>query len=1294
MPYTDDSRHEVAPGDAPHSVHVGRRCRHRRHRRVGFALSCAVALLGALGLGAPASALGGQGHAFGLAFTVEGEPSQVAVNEASGEVYVVDGQGERVERYRPQAGGYELAGTLKVDSPGAIAIDNSGSASDPSDGDVYVVGAEEAGAEADERDYLYKFTAGGEKIYKHELFKGKSGKEPLEEVEFEDISGVAVDAQGTVWIYWEEEGLIDALDDSLSNRWEPGLQLEPQVEANLAQCPARPGFAVAPQDEAFYIGYERYDSAEECPGEEGQPGSIAIAKLGGAGQLISREVDRSNTSGVALDASDGEAYLDNGGGLSAFAASGGLNQTFGSAGEAGALADASGVAVDAGDGQVFAAEPALGRVVLFDRYERAGPPKVDGVSARNLTPSSSEIAGQIDPNGIAAKYAFQYCQQANPSSCATVGAGELPAGFGDRQVSVVVEGLVPATAYEYRVLVSNADGAAEGVPSPDTLTTLPSASALPDHRAWELVTPPDKHGASVELAHENRAGVIEAAADGEAIAWLASGPVVAEPQGSRSFEPAQMISTRTAEGWQTQDLETPHNRGAGLQNPSPTEYDYFSRNLALSLLAPPEPYEGTEDPPLSGEASEKTLYVRDDPPQSPEPSEHALYQAARAGSGYLAPGYLPLVTAGNDLAGASFGGKLEFLNATPDLQHVIFDSAVPLGRAPAGPGLYEWTPGEPLAFVSALPDGVPASEPWLGNGEGHEQTVGLNARNAISGDGSKVYFTDGHEHLYLHDSETGETILVNAAQGHEATQRGPGGDEVPEPLPEQQQVHFQTASSDGTDVFFTDTARLTEDSQLHPVGEEGPADLYELELTSSPGQPLGGRLVDVTAGGVQDAADVLGLIPGAGEDGADAYLVANGTLAPGASQGDCPRYPEEGAEPGATCNLYLSAPNPEIPGQRQIRFIAALSARDAADWAQNASSRIALHENLASLTSRVSLNGQYLSFMSDRSLTGYDNTDAASGQPDEEVYLYEAHSGRLVCASCNPSEGAGGGWQRPHGVFDTELSGEGLGLVADSPEIWRERWLAGSIPGWTFNISATSTRPYAVQQPRYLSNEGRLFFDSPDDLVSQATDGKENVYEYEPQNVGTCQSSSGCIGLISSGTSNQESVFLDASESGDDVFFMTAAKLVAADEDEGFDIYDARVCSESSPCLSSPAANPRPCESTSSCRSAPAPEAAGAAPATTSTGATSTAMSSPSSHGQVSSSKTTAKPKSLTRAQKLTRALEQCRKAHRHAKRKRRACEANARKRYTAHAKGKKQDTEDKHHKSETTSSTRRGGVR
>ena len=59
----------------------------------------------------------------------------------------------------------------------------------------------------------------------------------------------------------------------------------------------------------------------------------------------------------------------------------------------------------------------------------------------------------------------------------------------------------------------------------------------------------------------------------------------------------------------------------------------------------------------------------------------------------------------------------------------------------------------------------------------------------------------------------------------------------------------------------------------------------------------------------------------------------------------------------------------------------------------------------------------------------------------------------------------------------------------------------------------------------------------------------------------------GCVGLISSGTSGEESAFLDASESGNDVFFLTASRLVPQDLDSALDVYDAHVCSASSPCL-------------------------------------------------------------------------------------------------------------------------------
>ncbi len=63
------------------------------------------------------------------------------------------------------------------------------------------------------------------------------------------------------------------------------------------------------------------------------------------------------------------------------------------------------------------------------------------------------------------------------------------------------------------------------------------------------------------------------------------------------------------------------------------------------------------------------------------------------------------------------------------------------------------------------------------------------------------------------------------------------------------------------------------------------------------------------------------------------------------------------------------------------------------------------------------------------------------------------------------------------------------------------------------------------------------------------TEFGRDVYEWE----------NGRVFLISSGSSTQNSIFLDSSESGGDVFFATTSELVAGDNDGAYDIYDARV---------------------------------------------------------------------------------------------------------------------------------------
>jgi len=81
------------------------------------------------------------------------------------------------------------------------------------------------------------------------------------------------------------------------------------------------------------------------------------------------------------------------------------------------------------------------------------------------------------------------------------------------------------------------------------------------------------------------------------------------------------------------------------------------------------------------------MYVRDNPPIQPGVSEKTAYEdaASEKNRAYLSPGYLPLVTAANDTANAEFGGALDFLGATPDLSHVVFESAAGLvSSAPGG----------------------------------------------------------------------------------------------------------------------------------------------------------------------------------------------------------------------------------------------------------------------------------------------------------------------------------------------------------------------------------------------------------------------------------------------------------------------------------------------------------------------------------------------------------------------------------------------------------------------------------
>jgi hypothetical protein len=825
------------------------------------------------------------------------------------------------------------------------------------------------------------------------------------------------------------------------------------------------------------------------------------------------------------------------------------------------------------------------------------------------------------------------------------------------------------------------------------LVSAASAGALADNREWEMVSPPEKGGALGAQSLEG--AVIQASEDGNAITYgaEASGPV-GEPQGNRSIAVTQFVSTRSPSTWSTQDIVTPNNKAEGITPGSATEYKLFSGDLSISIVEPEvhsfENHAPLEEPPLApplqpGERQEKTIYIRADPPLSPGAAEQAIYEEAAANNPYLAPGYFALVTQLNDTAHEPFGESLEFLNATLDLNHVAIASTTPLTPEAGGrAGVYEWSsnaPGHALQLVSIAKNRKgqeePAIDPQLGGIPSARGEAAIS-RNAMSRDGARIIFTsafvskEGEENaralLFLREPGKHETVQVNAAQG-EATEPS----EAKEANEELIQARFQTASTDGSKIFFTDTRRLTTNSKLKPNEKNHSADLYEFNADTR-------KLTDLTVPQAEkELAEVQRTIPGASEDGSRVYFVANGVLAPGATEGNCGKteLPEE-----AECNLYVSQPDPNNPGARETKLIARLSALDGADWgAPVPPAHLELsRENLTYVTSRVSPgSGEYLAFMSQQPLapyenettgTAYDNEDANANTPDEEVYLYKAASGaqrgKLVCVSCRPDG------ERPLGVFDHEKAGEGLGLLVDRPEVWKNRWISGSIPGWT----ALSVQR-SIYQSRYLSEDGRLFFNSSDRLVPEDENEKENqehvregvedVYEYQPNGTGECAQASGCLSLVSSGAKadTHESAFLDASVTGNDVFFLTSEKLVPQiDTDGAFDVYDARVCgtSESGACLPPFSPAPAECEG-EGCR----PPVSG--PTSFSVGGTATFSGPGNTPTQaVLPSKVGAPAKQPTRAQKLAKALKSCRAKYKSKRKtaKRHVCEKQARRKFGA----------------------------
>ena len=219
-----------------------------------------------------------------------------------------------------------------------------------------------------------------------------------------------------------------------------------------------------------------------------------------------------------------------------------------------------------------------------------------------MSSDSATLQALTNQGGSQPTYNFEY-GKILPYE-ASVPAVEALGVSGHAVVEAHVQDLSPDTLYHFRAVAISGKIIVDGLD--DTFTTQPSGGERtpPDSRTWELVSPPDKHGAGIEPIGFS---ALQASEGGNAITYEANGAIAPNPPGNL-LEDTQVFSQRGLAGWASEDITTPRNEVTA--SISTGEYQLFSSNLSLGLV---EPLGNTA---LSSEVLGQAVYLRDNPTAS------------------------------------------------------------------------------------------------------------------------------------------------------------------------------------------------------------------------------------------------------------------------------------------------------------------------------------------------------------------------------------------------------------------------------------------------------------------------------------------------------------------------------------------------------------------------------------------------------------------------------------------------------------------------------------------------------
>ena len=412
------------------------------------------------------------------------------------------------------------------------------------------------------------------------------------------------------------------------------------------------------------------------------------------------------------------------------------------------------------------------------------PPATETTSATDVTETSVVLNGTINPTGLLTSYHFEY--GATTAYGSRIPAGiEAVAGGGYTTLPFfrTVTGLAPGTTYHYRLVATNSAGTNEGT---DRTFTTVATGGIPV-RAYEQVTPADKHGAAIIPSLG-----IQAAADGNGLSFTKKSGANASPIITRG------LAIRGSSDWGGDiDLDPPINVGSGnfLVHPALAISDDFTRSFVSS------------DRALTPGAIEKggNLYRVD-----------------------LASGTYDLVGASSD-PGAfdTYAYSLSaglFRAGAPDFSWIMFVSPKPLLPGAPESALYRWSESDGLEVVSVTPDG--------------EMTSTVRADIApvyetVSGDGSRIYFT-------AVDAAEPGVFLREAGGAAKAISVSHVAGDPPTPQP----ATLLAVNEDGRYAFFSTPfgVKLTDDAP----GEIG--DLYRYDVNDDSLEYLGTKAFSIVNG--------------------------------------------------------------------------------------------------------------------------------------------------------------------------------------------------------------------------------------------------------------------------------------------------------------------------------------------------------------------------------------------------------------------------------------------------------------